>query len=707
MDPLPRRFPAARPLLAALLLPALLGGPVASAAPIPGTAAEAHVPGRAPDMNWALTPAQIATNCAAQLAAAKTTAKRIVAVAAKHPTFKDVVVPLEDLNADLNDDLVAETTLFNVSTDPAVRKASLNCQNDVNDYSTALQAEPALYKAVAAAVARGDAKSLADRKLASLWLIALKRSGAGLPDAQRAEFVKLGQQLNSLQENFAANLANDKASIELTQAQLAGLPSDFVATFTRNGDKYVVPADESTASRFMQNASNPDARKMFYMAINNAAYPANVKLLHEAIAARDRSAHLIGYPTWAAYVLADRMAGTPQRVEAFLDNLDRQLLPEGRKTLATLAALKAKDTGNPAATIDSWDVGYYNNLLMKTKYAVDNDAVRRYFPVDHVEHAVFDIYSKLLGVRFTQRLPGNVWSPDVTEWAVSNALDGRYIGDFYLDLFPRPGKYTHFANFPLLPTRRMPDGSVRPPVSAIIGNWPKPAPGKPALLSHDDVETFFHEFGHDMAAILATAPYETLSGGFRWDFIEAPSQMLENWVWDPQILAQISSDVDTGKPLPAEMIEKMRAARDATIGGTFNPYGATRQIMLAKVDMAYHTSGPDVDTTAVWAQIAAKYTPLPMPPGIHPEAGFGHIMGGYDAGYYGYLWSRVYAQDMFTAFQRGGLESPIVGARYRKYILEPAREIEPDQEVEAFLGRPMSPNAFYAAFGVNALGSTK
>jgi thimet oligopeptidase len=279
---------------------------------------------------------------------------------------------------------------------------------------------------------------------------------------------------------------------------------------------------------------------------------------------------------------------------------------------------------------------------------------------------------------------------------VADTASGRYIGDFYLDLFPRPGKYSHVASFPLLPNRLRADGTTRPPLDAIIGNWPKPAPGHPALLSHEDVLVFFHEFGHDMATMLTTQPYETLSSGFRWDFVEAPSQMLENWVWNPQILKQISENVVTGAPLPDSLIAKIVAARYVD-----DAYYATRQVMLATVDIDYHTSGPTVDTTQVFADVAKAETPLGLAPGVHPQASFGHLMGGYDAGYYGYLWSRVYAQDMFTVFQKGGLESPIVGARYREDILEPARLEEPDVEVQAFLGRPMSPDAFYQEYGIN------
>ncbi|MBC5811271.1 MAG: Zn-dependent oligopeptidase [Candidatus Eremiobacteraeota bacterium] len=646
----------------------------------------ASAPGIPSAVDYTLDPAQIKTNCAAQIAAVR---KAIEPVArASRGTFATVVLPLENLSADANDKQLAETLLSQVSSDRKIRDASLACQNDINNVFTEITARPDLYRAVAAASASNTAQTEADRKLTSLWLVALKRSGAGLGTSDRKTFVKLSQRLNELQNQYQANLGNDATTITISQAQLAGLPPDLVATLKKSGASYIVPVNESTETRFLQNAKDAKARRTMYFAAANKAYPKNTRLLEEAIGIRDRLAHLMGYPTWAAFQLADRMAGSPARVESFLSDLDVKLFPRAKSDLATLAALKG-------SAIEPWDTVFYDNQLNKTKYAVDSTAVARYFPVDHVVRAVFDIYAKILGVTYAERTPANAWAPDVTEWAVSDAKTGRYLGDFYLDLFPRPGKYSHFASFPLLPNRRMSDGTVRPPQDAIIGNWPQPAPGKPALLSHDDVQTFFHEFGHDMATILSTAPYETLSGGFRQDFVEAPSQMLENWVWDPQILKQLSANVDTGAPLPDALIAKMRAARYVD-----NAYFTTRQIMLAQIDMRYHTSGPTVNTDAVWRAVSRETSPLATPLGAHPEAQFGHLMGGYDVGYYGYLWSKVYAQDMFTAFEAGGLESPVVGARYRKDILEPARQREPDAEVTAFLGRPMSPVAFYKEFGV-------
>ena len=668
--------------LALLLCVPLLGA--APALPLPTA-------GAAPPLHFDLTPAQIKDNCAAAIASAKSVLDALPPPGT--PTFSNVVLPLENAFADLGDETVAETLLASVSPDHAVRDASTACQNDQSAFGNEVTARPALFAAVKAARSSGTAQSAPDTKLTNLWLTNLERSGAGLDAPARKEFVALSDRLTELQNQFGQNLANDKTTVALTTAQAAGLPDDFTATFTKTAGGYDVPVNESTVALFLENASDPTARKAYYLAYLNRAYPANTKLLDDTLEVREKLAKLMGYPNWAAYVLADRMAQSPQRVDAFLAALDVKLRPRALADIATLAALKAHDLGTKTATMNPWDTGYYDNMLNKTKYAVDNHAIAQYFPVEHVLPAVFGIYSKILGVTFAKRQNPNVWYSDVTEWTVTDTATGHYIGDFYIDLFPRDGKYAHVASFPLLSVRQMPDGSLRPPLDAIIGNWPKPAPGKPAVLSHDDVETFFHEFGHDMAEMLSTAPYETLSTGFRQDFIEAPSQMLENWVWDPAILKELSSNVTTGAPLPDGLIAKMRAARYVDYA-----YHTVGQIVLASVDMKYHTSKLPLDTTAVWAQVQREQGVLPLPAGVHPEDGFGHIMGGYDAGYYGYLWSKVYAQDMFTAFEAGGLESPVVGARYRHDILEPAREIEPDDEVKAFLGRPMDPSAFYKEF---------
>ena len=670
-------------MLAALVAPAAWPAPAPAAASAP--AQPTHV-------DWNRSAAQITATCNAAIAQAQSRVKALVALRGR-ATFASVVLPLENLNSDLNDSTLPDWFAFYVATDPKARDAAQQCSNAENAFFATMQSSPRLYHELEAAQHGGTARNPYQRKLLQIWLDTFKRSGAGLSPARRAEFVQLSNQLTDMQSKFMQNLGNDQTTITITPAQASSLPADFTATFQKSGGDYVVPVNESTVGEFYADERDEAARKAYYFAYNNRAAQKNTQLLESAIAVRDRLAHLLGYQSWAAYQLSDRMAKSPDRVQKFLDSLDAQLLPKAKEEVQRLAQLKAKDTGDPKAVLQRWDFGYYDNQLRKTQYAVDQNEIRQYFPVQHTIDAVLNVYHTLLGVDFKQVVPADAWNPQVIEYTVSDSKTGRLIGTTYFDLFPRPGKYDHFANFPLLPARKMPDGTYRPPISAIVGNWPKPAPGHPALLSHDDVVTFFHEFGHNMAALLSTAPYETLSGGFVTDFVEAPSQMLENFVWQPSILKQISSNWKTGQPLPDDLIAALVRSRYVD-----DAYDYTGQIFYSEVDMAYHSSGPHVDTTQLWNSLEARLTPLPPVSGIAPQASFGHLMSGYDAGYYGYLWSKVYAQDLFTAFQQGGLENPQVGMRYRKDILEPARTYDPDVEVRRFLGRPMNPNAFYQEF---------
>ena len=665
----------------------------------PGAASAATLqPARPTYENWNLSAAEVRSSCTAEIAKTQAAVNAIVAMRAKR-TFQNTVVPLENASSNLNDATVAQQFLAEIATSKPVRDASNDCNNAESDFFTKIAADPKLYAAVEAANRSRTAKTVYDRALISQWLDSLKRSGAGLAPARRAEFVALSSQLSKLQNQFQQNLGNDKTTITVAPNQIGGLPADFVAANLKKdaSGNYVVPVNESTAS-FLQNDSSEAARKAFSIAYGNRQAPANTQLLEQAIGIRDRLAHLLGYQTWAAYQLSDRLAKTPARVFSFLNNLDAALLPKARQDLATLRALKVKETGDANATIQPWDVSYYDNMLNKTQYAVDNNAIRQYFPVQHTVDAVLNLYHTLLGIDFQKVAQPNVWNPDVLEYGVYDSKSGKFIGTTYFDLFPRDGKYDHFANFPILPVRGV--GSARAPIAVIVGNWPKPAPGYPALLSHSDVVTFFHEFGHNLAALLAAAPYETLSNGFVQDFVEAPSQMLENFMWQPSILKQISSNATTGAPLPDDLIAAMVRARYVD-----NAYYTTSQIRYSLVDMRYHTSGPHVNTDAVWAAVTHDTMALDSTPGTHPQASFGHLMGGYDAGYYGYLFSKVYAQDMFTAFQRGGLENPAVGMRYRRDILQPAKTYDPDTEVKRFLGRPVSPDAFYAEFGIAPPGT--
>lgn len=671
--------------------PAPSAAPTASAAPASATTAAPAGPLLPADtgVKWDLSADEIASSCTAALKTAQDAVKQIEVTPIGKADFANGIKAVENVVAQLNDTLVAQSLLEYVAVDKKVRDASTDCNDKMSQFSVALGSDPVVY--AMAQLGASTATNSADRKLAELYLESGRRSGAGLDPATRAKTSQLFNKINDIQIAFQRALNEDTTSIVISKAEAAPLPSAFVKALKPAGDGYAVPVNESTHVQFMSNQSSSAARQRYYFAYNTRGGQGNVKRLEQLVALRDQLAHLLGFNSWAAYRLDAKMAKAPQRVIAFLTQIDSKLLPKAFSELASLEALKA--ASGDRSRWQASDYYYYENQLIKTKYAVDDEAVRQYFPVNKVIPAVMGIYEKLLSVTFHPIEPANAWAPGVLEYWISDNASGKPIGWFFLDLYPRPGKYSHFANFPLRGGRVLPDGTYQMPISSIIGNWPVGAPGKPALLSHDDVVTFFHEFGHLMHSTLSIAPYETYYGtAVREDFVEAPSQMLENWMWQPSILKEVSSNVTTGKPLPDNLIAKMVALKHVS---SENGAYWTGQAFLATYDMTIHSSGPIVDVNRVYFDLKKKMTTTPAEPGTIPEANFGHLVGGYDAGYYGYLWSLVYAQDMFTVFQKGGLENPAVGARYRKYVLQPGGSVEPDQLLRDFLGRAPSYDAFY------------
>jgi len=668
--------------------------PLASnAIALPSPAAAAALPAYT-GINWHLTPQQIAASCDGVIAETKARMAQVEAKLGATPAENlKKLIQVETIQADFSDALISQTLMQSVSPVKSVRDASTICNTKTSNYGVEVSSDPMLFH-IALSALRNEHLSPADRKLAEIYAENGRTSGAGLNAAQRAESSKLFDQINDLERDFGLELANENTTVTISAADAASLPAALVATSKRTRSGYAIAVNESTVTPFLSNERDAAARERFYRAYNTRGGLKNVQRLEHAVAIRARLARALGFKTWAAYKLDTQMAKDPARVVDFLTTIDSKLLPKARAEVAALAALKRSEGGK--GPFERWDYTYYEAQLEKTKYAVDPNVVRQYFPVDHVISSIFKIYETLLSVTFQEIEPADAWAPGVREYAIVDDATRQPIGWMYFDLFPRPGKYDHFANFPLRLGRVLPDGSYQRPVTSIIGNWPLPAPGKPALLSHDDVVTFFHEFGHAMHSSLSTARYETLYGtNVRRDFVEAPSQMLENWMWQPSILKLVSSNVATRKPLPDELIKKMIALEHVNDG-----FQWTTQAFYALYDMHIHTAPPPLHATATWQRMENRETALPMVPGTYFEASFGHLMGGYDAGYYGYLWSKVYAQDMFTVFQRDGLLNPVAGMRYRKDILQPGATFEPDVLVRNFLGRPLNYDAFYKDIGI-------
>ncbi len=417
-----RRLLSHAVLVAALVLPS-----IAAASP-------------APSLDWSMDAATIARTCAAAILAADARVRAIARPRSSGAafTFTNTVLPLENAIADESDALAAQVFLSSIAPSKAVRDASLACDTNVENEFSALSALPGLNAAVELAAASGTAKTVYDKKLTDLWLETLHRSGAQLSPPRRAEFVKLESTLHDLENRFAQNLADDTTTMELSSRQSNGLSSDMLGGFAGTTGGYTVPVNSGTYE-FLSQSANEDARRTYYMAFNNRAAAANVPLLERAIAVRDRLAHLLGFETWADYRLADRVAGTPARVEKFIGSTTAALQPAVASQIEAMQNAIRAENRDPRAVLQPWDVKRGEYLVSKA-HAVDGNAIRQYFPVQHTIDAVLDVYHTLLGVTFAKVEPADAWAPGVLEYRVLDTASGRLLGITYFDLYPRHGQ---------------------------------------------------------------------------------------------------------------------------------------------------------------------------------------------------------------------------------------------------------------------------
>ncbi len=620
-----------------------------------------------------------------------------LAKAESEPTFENRFVVFSDILSDLTDETAGPAFLGEVSTDPGVRDSGRACDERISRYLVGVFAREDVYKTLKAYSARGPKHQGEDARLIQKTLLAFKRNGLELTARRRGEVRELKEKIVGLETEYRTALGEERGYALFASTELAGLPEDFIARLGRENGYYRVSLDYPDYYPFIDNAKDPEARRRLEFLFSNRGGEANTRRLKEVLRLRARVASLLGYPSHAHYALEERMAKEPKQVLAFLERLKEKLDRKAKPELQTLLELKKEELGpGDDGVIRAWDWRYYHNQLMKSRYQVDEQKIKEYFPMETVTRGMLDVYQQLLGLRFVEIDSADAWHPDVKLFRVDDSSTSRTIAHFYMDLFPRAGKYKHAACFTLVQGRRLPDGSYQRPVSAVVANFNKPTPQAPSLLTHREVETYFHEFGHVMHQVLTTAKYERFSGtSVARDFVEAASQMLENWVWQEAVLQRLSGHyTDGSRKLPAELLEKMLAAKNVDIG-----LKELRQAFFARVDMEYHLRPPE-DPNAVWAEFMEKISLIPMSPGTHPEAGFGHLMGGYDAGYYGYLWSKVYAQDMFSLFEKEGILNPELGRRYRTLILEPGGSIEESVSLRRFLGREPNDEAFFKSIGL-------
>ncbi len=560
-----------------------------------------------------------------------------------------------------------------------------------------------VYKAVKAFADTKPELTGEDALLLEYTMRDYRRAGLALPPNERKEVEKLRKELAKLETDFQANIVAVKAPVTFTQAELAGVPESVLASpGIKTGDNsYTLLANVTFQYNTVEEtAEKEETRKHLYEIRFNLAREKNVPVLNQILTHRNQLALKLGYKSWDDFQIEIKMAKSGAAAKIFINDLIAGIQPKFDAEVAELRKLKAAETKDSNAQINIWDWRYFTNQLRKQKYTVDTEALRVYFPFQHVLEGMFNIYQSIFGLKFTEISAPEKWVDDLKLYMVTDAASGKPLGMFYLDMFPRDGKFNHFAEFGIIPGKLLPDGKYQRPTVSLICNFPPPTKDTPSLLSHSDVETLFHEFGHALHAIVTTAKYARFSGtNVPADFVEAPSQMLQNWVWDKKVLDTFAADYrDPAKKIPAETIAKMKEAKLATVAVAYR-----RQFAFADIDLTLHDVHPDgqpYDSVAMSNPVLEKVF-LPIDPKTAFVAYLGHLVG-YDGGYYGYAWADAIAADMATVFEQApnGFLDKAAGMRLRNEIYAPGGSRDIDISIHQFLGRDRSIQPFLKTLGI-------
>ena len=460
-------------------------------------------------MDFDLSPARIASIFASAKAEYSAALDRVAAAPASERTFANTVAAVEGAQARFMESVNTASFLFSVSPDKAVRDAARKLDEESDSFLIETSQREDVYRAVRDAADKGEPLSGEDKRLLEATLRGYAREGMGLPAAKRARGREVQKRLSELSIAFSENLKDDQDALEVDPARLAGLPADLVSGLPRTPEgKVRVGLDYPTYRQVMKHSPDAGLRRELESKFNNQAADKNVPLLEEALALRHEQAALLGYRSYADYAIEERMAKSPDKVWDFLRRLKSLLFGRAKAEMAELLELKREDEPG-AAEMHNWDISYYADKLLKLRYDYDPEKVQEYFPVQTVVEGTLSVYQDVLGLRFNE-VRAKAWHPDVRVYEISDREDGRRIGWFYLDLYPREGKYKHAAAFTLVSGREV-EGGYREPVSAVVANFTKPSAGKPSLLTHGEVETFFHEFGHVMHQTLTKARYASFS----------------------------------------------------------------------------------------------------------------------------------------------------------------------------------------------------
>ena len=622
--------------------------------------------------------AEIKMVCAAAIAKAQQQLGEMEALPIAKVNIANTIDAWNRMSIDAENAIDLIYLLGSVHTDKAVRDAADECILKATEMRTEFMQREALYRRF---VAIKPATPHA-RKLKRDLLDEFEDTGVALGAEQRSRVKAIINRLEALRQEFDRNVRDNKTRLTFTPDELRGMPQDYLDKAKRDDQgNYLLSFDYPDYIPFMANADDEAARKRYYVAFQNRGGERNLAIMNEISRMRLEMAKLYGLPSFAHYVIRRRMAEKPENVAAFLDGVKDAVRELEKREVEELRALKAATLGQPLADVafGRWDVTYYQEKLRKSRYAIDQEALRAYFPTIPTVDWAFNVASRLYGVTFhLVKVP--TWHEDVRYYDVRDARDGKFLSGIYLDLFPRDGKYKHAAAFGV---RGVSKKVGRTPVSVLVANFDRKG------LTHGEVETLFHEFGHVLHGVLSRADYNPQGGtNVMRDFVEAPSQMFEEWARRAESIALLRLSCETCPVLGPDLIRRLDDARKYGAGVKYS-----RQHLYAVFDMALAGQDP-ADALATWARMEAE-TPLGHVAGTQFPGYFAHIAGGYAAGYYGYMWSKVLALDMLSAFG-SNIMNRKVGHRFRDVILANGGQVPAQVLVKKFLGREPSSKAFFA-----------
>lgn len=623
--------------------------------------------------------------------------QKIIVIKKEDRTFENTLLAYEKAFEKYSQALGQAGFLAYVSEDKELRDAAVALEQQISQYMVEVATRRDIYQAFKDYADTNPQLGEIEAKMLKDAMTGFRKSGLMLNDKNLETFRSNQKKQAQNSILFSKNVRDYKDDFIADEEQLKGMSNDYKNNLARTKDgKYIITLNYPDYVPFMLNADDDKARAELDYKYGRRGGEQNVNLLEENLFLRYKSARLIGYKNHAQNRLDVRMAKNPQTVMSFLTKLEKKLKPVAKKENKELLKLKGEKRGVKSKELLPSEYGYWNNMHKKLYFDVDQEKIKEYFQADIVINKMMEIFGNLFGVSF-ERTKIPLWHKDVKAYAVKDTESKKTIAYIYMDLYPREGKYKHAACFDLVDGKLKKDGSYQKPFTAIVANFNPPTKTRPSLLKHEEVETLFHEFGHVLHNVLTEAKYSSISGtAVSRDFVEAPSQMLENWAWNPQVLKQLSKHYKTGKPLDDKTINKMIAAKNHGAGNFY-----LRQDFLAQIDMDYSLSEKKIDSTKMWRQESQKIRGVTPAKGTYPQASFDHIMGGYDAGYYGYLWAEVIAQDFFSEFEKQGLFNPQTGKKFRKEILAAGGSYDEEKLVKNFLGRKVSNKPFLKSLGLD------